>query len=194
MKKFGIFLLVIILSFLFFVVYQKPTKNSEKLKQPKKDSVSIPPKPKLTMKITSPAFSNSGRVPSKYTCDGDNINPPIEFQDVPPDARSLVLIVDDPDAPARTWVHWVVYNIDPRTKQVKENSVPVGGVLGVTDSGKSDYGGPCPPSGTHRYFFKLYALNTMLDLPGGLTKQQILEKMNDHVLEQAQLIGLYSRK
>lgn len=185
MKKFGIFLLVIILSFLFFVAYQKTAKISEdkKLGQPK-----------LPMKITSPAFSGSGKVPSKYTCDGDNTNPPLEFQDVPLDARSLVLIVDDPDAPSRTWVHWVVYNIDPRTKQIKENSVPAGGVLGVTDSGKSDYGGPCPPSGTHRYFFKLYALDTMLDLPGGLTKQQVLEKMNDHVIEQAQLIGLYSRK
>lgn len=146
------------------------------------------------MRITSPAFLNNSKIPSKYTCDGENISPPLEFLDLPLQTRSLVLIVDDPDAPSKTWAHWVVYNIDPRVKEVKENTVPQGGELGTTDFGRPGYGGPCPPSGTHRYFFKLYALNAILDLPEGLNKQQILERMKDNILDQAQLIGLYSRK
>lgn len=122
------------------------------------------------------------------------MSPPLEFIDVPSTARSLVLIVDDPDAPSKTWVHWLVYNINPRTKDVSKNSVPQNGVLGLTDFGKPGYGRSCPPSGNHRYFFKLYALDTVLDLPEGLRKQQILEKMKDNVIDQSQLIGLYSRK
>jgi|SRR3989344_617840 len=146
------------------------------------------------MKITSLVFPNNAKIPSKYTCDGENINLPLNFIDVPNQARSLVLIVDDPDAPAKTWVHWVIYNIDPKVKEIKENSVPSGAVLGTTDFGKLGWGGPCPPSGNHRYFFKLYALNRLLDVPEGLNKHQLLEKMTDHVIEQAQLVGVYSRK
>lgn len=146
------------------------------------------------MTITSSAFKHKSKIPSKYTCDDENINPPLEFIDVPSQARSLVLLVDDPDAPSNTWVHWVIYNIDPKVKKINENSVPNDGVLGTTDFGKPGWGGPCPPSGSHRYFFKLYALDKMLDLPEGITKHQLLEKMTDHVIEQAQLIGVYSRK
>lgn len=146
------------------------------------------------MKIISSSFLNNAKIPSKYTCDGENISPPLEFIDVPTRTISLVLIVDDPDAPSNTWVHWVVYNIDPKVKKVKENSVPNGAVLGMTDFGKPGWGGPCPPSGSHRYFFKLYALDKILDLPEGITKHQLLEKMTDHVVEQAQLIGVYSQK
>lgn len=146
------------------------------------------------MKITSPVFSNNDRIPEKYTCDKENISPPLEFLDVPFQAQSLTLIVDDPDAPSRTFVHWVVYNINSKVKIVAEGSIPEGGVQGTTDAGTQDYIGPCPPSGTHRYFFKLYALDKELELPQGLTKQQILEKMKDSVIDQAQLIGLYSRK
>lgn len=146
------------------------------------------------MKITSSAFLNNAKIPGKYTCDGKNINPALEFIDVPSRAKSLVLIVDDPDAPSNTWVHWVLYNIDPKVKKIKENSVPNGAVLGTTDFEKPGWGGPCPPSGSHRYFFKLYALDKVLDLPEGITKHQLLEKMTDHVVEQAQLIGVYSRK
>ena len=104
------------------------------------------------MKITSSAFQNNAKIPSKYTCDGENVNPPLQFLDVPNDAKSLVLIVDDPDAPSKTWVHWVVYNIGTKTSEVKGNSVPEGGIEGMTDFGKPGYGGPCPPSGVHRYF------------------------------------------
>lgn len=148
---------------------------------------------KSNMKITSSAFSHNSKIPSKYTCDGENINPPLQFVDVPSSAKSLALIVDDPDAPAKTWVHWVVYNIDPQTSEVKENSIPQGGIEGTTDFGKPGYGGPCPPSGVHRYFFKLYALDSALDLPQKAGKQIVEEKMKEHIIDQTELIGLYSR-
>lgn len=145
------------------------------------------------MKIISSAFSHNAKIPSKYTCDGENISPPLQFLDVPKDAKSLVLIVDDPDAPAKTWVHWVVYNISPDVTEVEEDSVPRVGIEGMTDFGKSGYGGPCPPSGTHRYFFKLYALHASLDLPKNATKQMVEQKMQKHIIDKAKLIGVYSR-
>ena len=146
------------------------------------------------MKIISSVFQNNTKIAYKYTCDGENVSPPLEFIDVANNAKSLVLIVDDPDAPSKTWVHWVVYNIDPKTREILENSVPKGAVLGITDFGKPGYGGPCPPSGVHRYFFKLYALDSILDLPQNPTKQMVEEKMQDHILDQAELIGFYGRK
>jgi Raf kinase inhibitor-like YbhB/YbcL family protein len=148
------------------------------------------------MKITSSAFQHQQKIPRKYTCDGEDINPPLVFLDVPRAARSLVLIVDDPDAPRGTWVHWVVYNINPSVREVKEKSVPRDGIEGMTSSGKPGYAGPCPPSGTHRYFFKLYALDTMLvfDRPQRVDKKMVEERMKDHILEQAELVGVYSRK
>lgn len=145
------------------------------------------------MTITSSAFKHKSKIPSKYTCDGENINPPLELSGIPKEAKSLVLIVGDPDAPSKTWVHWVVYNIDSSTTKIEENSVPSGSVEGITDFGSKGYEGPCPHSGTHRYFLKLYALDKILEAPSGLTKQQVLEIMRDHVLEEAELIGLYSR-
>lgn len=144
------------------------------------------------MKITSSAFQHNEKVPSKYTCDGENINPPLQFHDIPKEAQSLVLIVDDPDAPSKTWVHWVVYNIPVSTTEVKENSKQKGKEVD-TDFGKPGYGGPCPPSGSHRYFFKLYALDDKLDLPGFADKAMVEEAMQGHILDEAQLIGLYSR-
>lgn len=146
------------------------------------------------MKITSVAFQNNTKIPSKYTCDGENINPPLEFVDVPNNTKSLVLIVDDPDAPSKTWVHWVVYNINPDVTEVEENSIPEGGIEGMTDFGKPGYGGPCPPSGTHRYFFKLYALDATFDIPQNATKQMVEEKMEGHILDKAEFIGFYSRE
>ena len=144
------------------------------------------------MRIVSSAFNNT-KMPSKYTCDGENVSPPLQFLDVPSSAKSLVLIVDDPDAPSKVWVHWVVYNINPKTSEVKENSVPQNGIEGMTDFGKPGYGGACPPSGTHRYFFKLYALDSILDLPQKATKQVVEEIMQSHILDKAELIGLYVR-
>ena len=146
------------------------------------------------MKITSSAFQNNSKIPIKYTCDGENINPPLSFSDVPGNAKSLVLIMDDPDAPSKTWTHWTVFNISSVSTEIKENSVPGGSIEGMTDFGKLGYGGPCPPSGTHRYFFKFYALDIMLDLKMGANKEQLESAMQGHTLAQSELIGLYSRQ
>jgi Raf kinase inhibitor-like YbhB/YbcL family protein len=146
-----------------------------------------------TLHIASPAFKDKGMIPRVYTCDGKDINPPIVISGVPQRTRSLALIVDDPDAPGGLWVHWVVWNIDPATTEIKENSIPKGASQGMNDFKKTSYGGPCPPSGTHRYFFKLYALDTTLDLSASTTKTRIEEAMKDHVLAQASLVGNYKR-
>ena len=149
---------------------------------------------KGNMKIESPAFENNQSIPSKYTCDGENVSPPFKISQVPKETKSLVLISDDPDAPARTWVHWTVWNIDPKTEEIAEASVPREAVEGATSFGKPGYGGPCPPSGTHRYFFKLYALDTVLNLDSSAEAGDIEEAMKDHVLDSAELLGLYKRK
>ncbi len=146
------------------------------------------------MEISSSAFANNEKIPAKYTCDGENINPPLTFSNVPENAKSLVLINDDPDAPAGTWVHWSVWNIDPSTNEVAENSIPEKGSEGMTSFGFRHYGGPCPPSGTHRYFFKLYALDTSLELDTGSTTADLEIAMDGHILEQAEFIGLYSKE
>lgn len=150
------------------------------------------------MKITSTAFQHNGNIPPRYTCDGENINPPLTINDVPAQAKSLVLIVDDPDAPMGTWVHWTVWNIDPAITEISENSLPKGtyeaAVEGITSFGKTGYGGPCPPSGTHRYFFKLYALDILLDLPSSAKSADIEKATSGHILASAELIGLYKRQ
>jgi Raf kinase inhibitor-like YbhB/YbcL family protein len=143
------------------------------------------------MKIESPAFGPDETIPAKYTCDGENINPQLDISGIPADAVSIVLIVDDPDAPVGTWVHWTVWNIDPGTEEIAENSVPGSSVEGVTDFGVPGYGGPCPPSGKHRYFFKVYALDTTLDLDTNATAKDVEDAMQDHILDSAELIGLY---
>ncbi len=144
------------------------------------------------MKITSPAFEHEGKIPSKYTCDGKDISPPLRFEDVPKGAASLALVMDDPDAPMGTFDHWVVWNIPPETRSVEEGREP-SGVQGKTSFGRMGYGGPCPPRGVHRYFFKLYALDTVLNLPAGSRKKDLEEAMKGHVIEQAVLMGKYSR-
>ena len=143
-----------------------------------------------TMKITSTAFAHNTMIPKKYTCQGSDINPPLEISRIPEAAKSLVLIVDDPDAPGATWVHWVVYNI-PVSERIAENSVP--GEQGENDFGKRKYGGPCPPGGTHRYFFKIYALDTTLASRGNMTKKDLEYAMKPHILAEAELIGLYKK-
>jgi Raf kinase inhibitor-like YbhB/YbcL family protein len=145
------------------------------------------------MKLTSPAFQHQQRIPAKYTCDGQDINPPLHIAEAPTAAESLVLIMDDPDAPKGTWVHWTVWNMDPRTSEIPENSAPPGAAQGMTGFRRPGYGGPCPPSGTHRYFFKLYALDTKLNLPASTDKAALEEAMEGHVLAHAELVGLYSR-
>ncbi|MBI2027657.1 MAG: YbhB/YbcL family Raf kinase inhibitor-like protein [Deltaproteobacteria bacterium] len=145
------------------------------------------------MKIESSAFEHNQKIPSKYTCDGHDLNPPLKFLDVPQEAKSLVLIMDDPDAPVGTWDHWLIWNIDPKVSDILENAVPQGAVEGTQSWDHTGYGGPCPPSGTHRYFFKLYALDTKLDLSKSSRKKDVESAMKGHVLSSAELIGLYSR-
>jgi hypothetical protein len=146
------------------------------------------------MSISSPSFRQNGAIPSKFTCDGNDVNPALLIEGVPAEAKSLALIVDDPDASRGTWVHWVVWNIGPATRELAENSIPSGGKQGMNDFRKRDYGGPCPPSGTHRYFFKLYALDAKPELGPNTTKAQLEKAMEGRILNRAELVGTYSRR
>ena len=145
------------------------------------------------MKITSSAFQQGGNIPSKFTCDGANTSPSLQISDVPSEAKGLVLIVDDPDAPSGLFTHWTAWNISPQTSTVAEGSTPKG-VHGTNDFGKSGYGGPCPPSGMHRYYFKIFALDRELDLPAGAKRGQLDAAMKGHVVAQGELMGRYARK
>ena len=153
------------------------------------------------MNITSPQFKDGGTIPCLYTCDGSGYNPPLIFDGVPKDAQSLVLIVDDPDIPdgvkqnykIDVWDHWVVYNIPPETTKIEENSVPAG-IVGNNTAGKNAYAGMCPPDREHRYFFKLYALNTKLNLPLVVTAKDVVEAMKGNIIAEAQLMGKYQRR
>jgi Raf kinase inhibitor-like YbhB/YbcL family protein len=145
------------------------------------------------MKITSSAFQQGGNIPSKFTCDGGDTSPPLQIEGVPPAAKSLVLIVDDPDAPSGLFTHWLVWNISPEENTIAEGSNPKG-VQGTNDFGKSGYGGPCPPSGTHRYFFKIFALDRELDLSAGAKRKELGAKMTGHVIAQGELMGRYARQ
>lgn len=144
--------------------------------------------------LTSPVFVHNGMIPSQYTCDGQDVNPSLDIYGIPDTARSLVLIVDDPDAPAGNWDHWIVWNISPATHHIEENSVPPEAVQGVTDFGKNEYGGPCPPSGTHRYYFKLYALDNELNLDISSKKEDVENAIRGHILSQTVLIGRYQKQ
>lgn len=144
------------------------------------------------MKITSPAFSANQEIPEKYSCKGKGVNPGLKVEGIPSGTRSLALIVDDPDAPRGTFVHWVVYNIPPSTADIRENSVP--GIEGKNSAQETGYTGPCPPSGTHRYFFKVYALDTTLSLSQDSGKKEVEQAMQGHVLGSAQVAGKSSRR
>jgi len=152
----------------------------------------------MRIEIKSRVFENEGMIPRKYTCDGDDISPPLSWHSVPEETKSIAVICDDPDAPMGTWVHWVVYDIPPETRELKENVTPeremdIGGIQGMNDFKKVGYGGPCPPGGTHRYFFKIFALDSCLELGPGATKDQLLIAMEGHILAKGELIGKYSR-
>lgn len=153
----------------------------------------------MEIKITSSAFDENAMIPAKYTCDGEDISPPLEWDNVPEGTQSIAIIADDPDAPMGTFVHWVLFNLPGDTRQLPEN-VPTKGTLdngavqGITGFGRTGYGGPCPPSGTHRYFFKIYALDTKVELTSSAGKSQLLEAMAGHILGQGQLMGRYSRR
>jgi Raf kinase inhibitor-like YbhB/YbcL family protein len=141
--------------------------------------------------VKSSAFANNGPIPPEFTCDGEDVNPPLTIDGIPEETQSLVLIVDDPDAPMGTWVHWIVWNIPPSDK-IEENTVP--GVEGANDFRKHSYGGPCQPSGTHRYFFKVYALDTRLNLSPNSRKKDLEKTMQNHILAKGEIIGRYSRR
>lgn len=157
----------------------------------------------MALTLSSAAFTAGGSIPAKYTCDGANVSPPLSWTGVPADTKSLALIVDDPDAPdpaapQRTWVHWVVYDIPPDTPGLPEGvgaqQLPSGARMGSNDWKKTGYGGPCPPIGRHRYFFKLYALNVVLPDLGRPTKPALEKAMQNHAIEHAELVGTYQRQ
>jgi len=153
----------------------------------------------MSLSITSTAFKQGERIPSKYTCDGSGVSPVLELSDVPEATRSFAIIADDPDAPVGTWIHWVLYNVPGETRALPEAippdaNLPDGSRQGKNSWGRPGYGGPCPPGGTHRYFFRLYALDIMLALRSGVSENELLKAMKGHILAEAELMGLYSKK
>ena len=152
----------------------------------------------MTIKITSSAFTEGSMIPNRYTCDAEDVSPDLAWTGVPERTKSLAFICDDPDAPMGTWVHWVLFNLSPDINELHAEIPPEKTLNNSARHGKNDFGrfgydGPCPPSGTHRYFFKLYALDTLFKLESGITKAQLLEAMNGHILDEGQLMGKYKR-
>lgn len=152
----------------------------------------------MEIKMKSTAFEEGGMIPKKYTCDGPDISPPLSWTSVPDGTKSFALICDDPDAPMGTWVHWVLFNLPSDIRELPENippqkTLPNGAKQGTTDFRKVGYGGPCPPGGTHRYYFKLYALDADINLEAGITKKQLLKAMEGHIMAEGQLMGKYKR-
>lgn len=145
----------------------------------------------ITFALRSTAFSHNGHIPVKYTCEGEDINPPLELTGIPDEAKSIALIVEDPDAPHGVFDHWIVWNISPSEAIAEKSNA---GISGRNSFGKIGYGGPCPPSGVHRYFFRAYALDSQIDLLGGAGKQDLLDAMKGHIIGTAELMGQYSKK
>lgn len=145
------------------------------------------------MQLKSPSFENNQSIPEKFTCDGEDVNPPLEIIDVPEVAESLALVVHDPDAPSGDWVHWVVWNIDPAIEEIFESNIPEGSVEGTNDFGGTGYGGPCPPSGEHRYVFNLYALDCRLELTLDNKREDLEKAMEGHIIDKAELTCIYRR-
>lgn len=157
-----------------------------------KRNADVPRGTEARMEIKSPAFKDKENIPEKYTCKGEDVNPELRFEHIPAETKSLVLVMDDPDAPGGVWDHWIVFNIPRSVTTIPENTEPEG-TGGNNSWGRTGYGGPCPPSGEHRYRFKLYALDTRPELQEGASKQEVEEAMQGHILEQAQLTGKYSK-
>lgn len=145
------------------------------------------------MKISSSVFENNRAIPIEYTCDGEDINPPLSFADIPNEAQSLALLVEDSDAPTGSFIHWLIWNINPSTEDIEEGEVPLGAVEGINNTGSSGYSGPCPPSGIHHYHFRLLALDTSLSLKPSSTKEEFDEAVSGHTLAQTELVGLYGK-
>lgn len=150
----------------------------------------------MPLTLSSPSFNHNGDIPTKYTCQGEDVSPPLNISSAPKGTKSFVLIVDDPDAPKTTWVHWVIYNLPAFATQISEKSsaTPLSSMGGLNSWKKIGYGGPCPPTGKHRYFHKLYALDIVLPNLGNPTKEKLVKAMNGHILEETALVGLYEKK
>jgi Raf kinase inhibitor-like YbhB/YbcL family protein len=153
----------------------------------------------MEIKLQSTAFEDGELIPSKYTCDGKNISPPLKWENIPEETQSIAIICDDPDAPMGIWVHWIIFNLPPETSRLEENfpddeTFPDGTRQGINDFGAVGYGGPCPPAGSHRYFFKIYALDMLVSLVTVVDKQTLLETIDGHIIAHGQLIGRYHRK
>lgn len=189
--KFLVAILVVVLAaagVILLINRSKPDNNGEGLPLPANQEETS-----INMTISSPAFKANQSIPAKYTCDGDGVNPPLQFSGVPAQAKSLALIVDDPDAPSGDWTHWLVWNINPETAGIAEGSTPREATEGTTSFGSTGYGGPCPPSGQHHYRFTLYALDSKLDLPTRTTGDGLKQAMQGHIVGQAEVIGVYGR-
>ena len=181
----GVFAVIIFTGSIF--LFNKASKSS-------KEIISDQPTAQRNMQIKSEAFDNGMQIPANYTCDGPNVNPPLSFYDIPPESKSLAISVDDPDAPGGNFVHWLIWNIDPKTRDIKQDEVPQGSVQGKNGFGTEKYQGPCPPSGTHHYKFTLFALDTVIDLPHGSEEDQLLNILQGHILQEAVLTGTYLRQ
>lgn len=184
MKKVSIIFLIIIL---LGVIFWFAQKKNHLYNNTNMNNTSI-------MKIESSVFINGGNIPARFTCDGEGINPDLTFKDIPKEAKSLALIVDDPDAPRGTWAHWVLWNISPNITVIKENSTPTNAVVGANSWPNNNFGAPCPPSGSHRYFFKLYALDTILNISPSSKSEDLSTAMEGHILAEAELMGRYQKK
>lgn len=147
---------------------------------------------KVTFPLTSPVFKSNGDIPVKYTCEGENVSPPLVIGEVPKGTRSLALIVDDPDADNKVVTHWLAWNIAPTTVSIPEGGRP--GTMGRNEKGDNRYMGPCPPKGQHHYFFKVYALDRMLDLKEGASKEELVNAIKEHILAEGELVGLYEKQ
>jgi Raf kinase inhibitor-like YbhB/YbcL family protein len=186
----------LLMSYVFLMLMFLSCANRQPIAQP--PATNTPKEDKVEIKLTSTAFKEGQPIPRTYTCDGVNVSPSLEWSGVPKTAKTVAIICDDPDAPAGTWVHWVLYNLPADNIGIVEN-VPVteklaaGGFQGTNDFGKIGYGGPCPPSGTHHYFFKIYALDGELPLKAGATKAEVMKAMEGHIVLQGQLMGTYRR-
>ncbi len=190
MKKAVVIVIVILIVALAgFVYYRNREGKLMSYSNPSSNQINTT----TPMTISSPAFAQGQAIPKKYTCDDAGINPPLNISSVPQEAQSLVLIMDDPDAPGGTWTHWIVWNILPSVTSIAENSVPPGAIVGQGSSGQNVYGGPCPPSGMHRYYFRLYALPLKLSISSFSDVAALRKAMDGYIIAEAELMGTYSR-
>jgi Raf kinase inhibitor-like YbhB/YbcL family protein len=192
----GLFILIVVFGIAFIFRYNKfhtPEEVRDEAISPENNQAKVAITNK-NMTITSPIFQDNEYMNERYTCDGQDKNPPLRFGEIPQDAKSLVLIVDDPDAPGGNFTHWLLWNISPNTDGIKEDELPVGSVQGENSAGKIGYMGPCPPAGrAHHYQFKLFALDTVLDLPEGVHQSELESRIQKHTLDSDQVVGLYAR-